>query len=174
MIDSIGIYRQANRLVDYHGTRNAIAIAENIGIEIMYVDYFNNLLGMYSCKWRKRIITLNDRMDEYLTQMVVSHEIGHDIYHKHLARGSGLKEFTLFQMKNYTEYEANAFASHLLLDTEEVLYYAHQGYDIVQTSKVMNSEINLMLIKMQEMNRLGYNLKLPTEPHADFFKNITT
>ena len=172
MIDSIGIYRQANKLVDACGTRNAISIADKIGIEIMYVDYFKDLLGMYTCKWKKRIITLNGRMDEYLTQMVVAHEIGHDTYHRALARGNGLKEFTLFYMKNDNEYVANAFGAHLLLETDEVLHYAQQGYDVVQVSKAMNSEINLMLIKMQELNRLGYNLKLPTEPQADFFKKV--
>ena len=36
----------------------------------------------------------------------------------------------------------------------------------------MNSEINLMLIKLQEMSRLGYNIRVPFEPKSDFFKNI--
>jgi Zn-dependent peptidase ImmA (M78 family) len=75
-------------------------------------------------------------------------------------------------MKNSTEYEANAFAAHLLIDTGECLEYAREGYDVVQIASLMNSEINLMLIKLQELIRLGYNLRLPMEPRNDFFKKI--
>ena len=80
--------------------------------------------------------------------------------------------FELFRMQSTTEYEANAFAAHTLIDTDECMELARNGYDIVQMSQIMNSEINLMLIKLQEMNRLGYNLRLPMEPRSDFFKNI--
>ena len=115
---------------------------------------------------------LNNRMDEYLTQMVAGHELGHDIYHRDLAKGKGLQEFELFRMHNTTEYVANAFAAHVLIDTEECLEYARNGYDVVQMAQAMNSEINLMLIKLQELIRLGYPLQLPVEPRSDFFKNI--
>ena len=71
-----------------------------------------------------------------------------------------------------SEYEANAFAAHLLIDTNECLEYARNGYDVVQIARAMNSEINLMLIKLQEMSRLGYNIRVPFEPKSDFFKNI--
>ena len=83
-----------------------------------------------------------------------------------------MREFELFRMQSSTEYEANAFAAHLLIDTDECLEYAREGYDVVQIARMMNSEINLMLIKLQELNRLGYNLRLPMEPRSDFFKKI--
>ena len=75
-------------------------------------------------------------------------------------------------MQSSTEYEANAFAAHLLIDTNECLEYARNGYDVVQIARAMNSEINLMLIKLQEMSRLGYNIRVPFEPKSDFFKKI--
>lgn len=115
---------------------------------------------------------LNVRMDEYLTQMVAGHELGHDTLHRDLAKGEGLREFELFRMTNLTEYEANAFCAHILIDSDECYEYARNGYDVVSIAKMMNSEINLMLIKLQEMIRLGYDLRLPMEPRSDFFKNI--
>ena len=127
---------------------------------------------MYTYRWRTRAIFLNNRMDETLTQMVCGHEIGHDIYHRELAKNDGLKEFELFRMYNSTEYEANAFASHILINTEECLELALNGYDVVQMAKMMNSEINLLLIKLQEMAKLGYELRLSMTPQGDFFKNI--
>jgi Zn-dependent peptidase ImmA (M78 family) len=172
MVDSIGIYKRANSIVQTYGTRDTLKLAKAIGIDVVPVSCFEDLLGMYACKWKHRVMFINDRMDEYLTQMVVGHEMGHDIYHRELAKGDGLKEFELFRMQSHTEYEANAFAAHTLLSTKECLEYAREGYDVVQIAKMMNSEINLMLIKMQELIRLGYNLRLPIEPQSDFFKNI--
>jgi len=172
LINSEQIYLKANKLINTHDTRNPIKIAKETGIQIMPIDYFNNLLGMYTSVWRNRVIFLNTRMDEYLTKMVAAHELGHDIYHRELAKSEGLKEFELFRMNNSTEYEANAFAAHLLIDTDECLELARDGYDVVQMAGMMNSEINLMLIKLQEMIRLGYEIRLPMEPRGDFFKNI--
>ena len=172
MVDSQIIYKKANNMVQHYGTRNTIVLAQNSGIDIIYRNDLTNLLGMYTYRWRHRIMLLNGRMDEYLTQMVAGHEMGHDIYHRNLAHGTGLQEFELFRMKDSTEYEANAFAAHLLIDTDECLEYARNGSDVVQIASSMNSEINLMLIKLQELNRLGYKLKLPIEPESDFFKNI--
>ena len=172
MIDSVGIYKKANSLVQMHGTRNTIKLAQASGVEVIQVDYFNDLLGMYVYRWKHRAMFLNDRMDEYLMQRVAGHELGHDAYHRELAKGEGMKEFELFRMQSSTEYEANAFAAHLLIDTDECLDYVRNGYDVVQIAKAMNSEINLMLIKLQELNRLGYHLRIPFEPRSDFFKNI--
>ena len=172
MIDSCGIYKKAEQLVHRYGTRNTLVLAQETGIHVVETDRFKSLLGMYTFRWRHRIMLLNNRMDEYLTQMVAGHELGHDIYHRDLAKGKGLQEFELFRMHNTTEYVANAFAAHVLIDTEECLEYARNGYDVVQMAQAMNSEINLMLIKLQELIRLGYPLRLPVEPRSDFFKNI--
>ena len=172
MIDSKGIYKKANDLVLQYGTRNTLVLAESTGIDVMQVGYFKDLLGMYTCRWKHRVMFLNDRMDPYLTQMVAGHEMGHDIYHRALAKGTGLREFELFRMQSSTEYEANAFAAHVLIDTDECLECVRNGYDVVEAAKAMNSEINLMLIKLQELIRLGYGFKLPRPPESDFFKNI--
>ena len=60
-------------------------------------------------------------------------------------------------MKDNTEYEANAFASHILLDNDEVYSLAKEGYDVFTLSQMIGSDVNLLLIKMQEMNKLGYD-----------------
>lgn len=175
-MDSNAIYRKANSLVRQVGTRDAERIAKEIGIWIYDEPSFDDLLGMYTFRWNHRLIFLNPRMNYYLRQMVIAHELGHDSEHRDKAKASkdGLKEFTLFQMKNTTEYEANAYASHILLDNDEVYQYARMGYDVVQISQAMGSDINLMLIKLQEMNKLGYDFNIPYEPDSRFFRKIHT
>lgn len=174
MIDSAGIYRRANELVQSCGTRDTLALARLSGVDVVETANFRELLGMYVYRWKHRVIFLNSRMDEYLTQMVAGHELGHDAYHRDLAKGEGFREFELFRMKSAVEYEANAFAAHILIDTDECLEYARNGCDVTQIARSMYSEINLMLIKLQELSRLGFDLRLPMQPKGDFFKNIRT
>jgi len=152
------------------GTRDTRKIASELGIKVYY-DNYSELLGMYTCRWKQRMVFLNNNLDDQMLQMVLAHEIGHDIYHRNLA-SNGLKEFELFNIKNTTEYEANIFGSHLLIDNGEVLTLARDGYDIVQISSMLNSHINLLLIKMQEMNKMGYDFNVPFHPEGDFLKKI--
>lgn len=172
MIDSLAIYKQANKIVRQCGTRNAKKIAQDLGIMISYTDEFQNLLGLYTIQWKHRIILLNNRLDEYMEQMVLAHEIGHDRRHRDLAINNGLREFVLFNMKDTVEYEANAFAAHLLLSDEEIYSLARQEMDVVQIAQAMKSNINLVLIKLQEMNKIGSDFKLPFDPDSKFFKKI--
>ena len=53
-------------------------------------------------------------------------------------------------MRTKHEYEANAFASHLIIDDDELIDLMKQDYDVVQLSAAMGTNINLMLIKLNE------------------------
>lgn len=168
------IYHKANELVRRCGTRDTLRIACEIGIYVHHIDDFKELLGMYSYQHKERHILLNSNMDYITTQMVCGHEIGHDALHRERAKvGMGLQEFTLFDMRNEMEYEANAFSAHLRINNEELFELMGQGYDVVQLSSIMETNINLMLIKLNELNRMGYQLNLPYIPRSDFLKNVT-
>ena len=107
-------------------------------------------------------------------QMVCGHEIGHDTLHRALAKANNsLPEFVLFDMRTKHEYEANALAAHLLIDEDELIEYLREGYDVVQLSGMMNTNINLMLVKLNEMNRMGWRLNIPYVPRSDFLKDVS-
>lgn len=55
----------------------------------------------------------------------------------------GLQEFTLFDMRNEMKYEANAFSAHLGINNEELFELVGQGYDVVQLSSIIGTNINL-------------------------------
>lgn len=171
-MDSYELFRRADQLVLQCETRDALRIAKDMGIWIYYEDGFEDLLGMYTFQWNHRLMFLNSKMGECMTQMVAAHEIGHDVCHRALAKASGMKEFMLFNMKDNTEYEANAFAAHILLDNDEVYSMARQGYDVEEIAQAMNSHVDLMLIKMQEMNKMGYTFRLPRIADSKFFRGI--
>ena len=172
MINSFKIYKKATKLVQKFGTNDALEIADALGIKLYY-ENFENMLGMYSYRWKHRFIFLNNNLEDSMLQMVLAHEIGHDIFHRELA-SNGLKEFALFDIRSITEYEANAFAAHVLLKNEDVISLARAGYDVAQIASSLNSHINLLLIKMQEMNKMGFDFNVPYRPEGNFLSNINT
>lgn len=59
-----------------------------------------------------------------------------------------------------TEYEANAFAAHLIIDDDDIYSMSKEKYDVVQMAKMLNVNINLVLIKLQELNKLGDDFRV--------------
>ncbi len=171
LTDAIMIYEKAESLVKHHGTRELIKIAESEGVKIFYSDKFEKLLGLYTCKWKNRIIILNSNVEEYTMNIVTAHELGHDKLHREIAK-NGLMEFALFNVKNTVENEANIFASHLLLDNDSVEEILKQGYTLKDTARILNTDVNILLIKLKEMNKLGYSLPLVPEPDRYFLNKL--
>lgn len=174
MIDSFYIYSKATEMVKQTGTRNPMKIASEIGVMLRYSEELDKLLGLYTYRWKHRIILLNDKMEEIMARMVCTHELGHDALHRDIAKGDGLKEFVLFNMKDTTEYEANAFAAHLIIDDDDIYSMSKDKYDVVQMAKMLNVNINLVLIKLQELNKLGCNFRVPCEADSFFFRKPKT
>ena len=169
MIDSFYIYSKATEMVKQTGTRNPMKIASEIGVMLRYSEELDKLLGLYTYRWKHRIILLNDKMEEIMARMVCAHELGHEALHRDIAKGEGLKEFVLFNMKDTTEYEANAFAAHLIIDDDDIYSMSKDKYDVVQMAKMLNVNINLVLIKLQELNKLGYDFRVLCEADSFFF-----
>ena len=53
------------------------------------------------------------------------------------------------------EYEANLFAAQLMLPDDEIKEYIYKGFDVQQIARAMRSDINLVAIKVSELNRQG-------------------
>lgn len=174
IIRSEDIYSKAKSIEKRCGTRDTLKIARELGIYVHYINKFDELLGMYTYRHKERHILLNANMEHMVMQMVCGHEIGHDTLHRALAKANNsLPKFVLFDMRTKHEYEANAFAAHLLIDEDELIEYLREGYDVVQLSGMMNTNINLMLVKLNEMNRMGWRLNIPYVPRSDFLKDVS-
>lgn len=172
MIHSANIYKKAENLIKKYKTRNLFEIAENMGLHLYFCDDFKNLLGMYKVIQRRRCIFLNNNMDENLMTMVLAHEMGHDVLHRELSKSLSFQEYELLDIKSKPEYEANVFASHLLIDDEKLLSLIHEKYDVVQIASLMEVNVNLLLIKLNELNKLGTDYNLAYIPSGDFLKKI--
>ena len=167
------IYRKANELVKCCGTRDTLRIACEIGIYIHHIDDFKELLGMYSYQHKERHILLNANMDYITTQMVCGHEIGHDALHREQAKvGMGLQEFTLLICGTRWSMRPMPFQPIYGSTTRNCLSLWARGMMWYSFSSIIGTNINLMLIKLNELNRMGCQLNLPYIPRSDFLKNI--
>lgn len=165
------IYDSVQSKIKKSRTRNPFTIAEDNGIMLIFDSNLNKMKGMYTIIKRNRIIILNDNMPERMQQIVCAHELGHDALHRQFAKDGGLREFMLYDMKSRPEYEANMYAADLLLDDEEVMELAKDGYDMQQVAGILNTDINLIGLKMASMNYRGFDLRIGIEPKSDFLRS---
>ncbi len=157
-------------LVRRYSTRDPFRIADELGILVRYCNDFKRLKGMYRVIQRNRFIFLNANMSERMARIVCAHEIGHDQFHRHLAVDSSLQEFMLYKMDSRPEYEANIMAAEILLDTQDVLELVNEDYDVEQIARAMNSDINLVALKLGHLHNEGYQLRF-AEFRSDFLRN---
>ena len=166
------IYNRAKSIIRKFDTNDPFRIAEESNIKIKYLDNSTKLLGMYTVIERNRFIFLNSNMEEYMMRMVLAHELGHVAFHRHLTKNSPFKEYQIFDITSQAEYEANIFAAHLLLDENQIVELANEGYTDVEIASSLNVNINLLVFKMNEMNRYGANYNLRHAPKGNFFIEI--
>lgn len=154
------INKKGATIVRQCGTRDPFKIAKDIGVQVMFVDDFQTLKGVYRVIKRNRWIFINSNLPEPMQRIVCAHELGHDQFHRHLAKGDGLVEFVLYDMKSRPEYEANVFASQILLPDDDVLELIYNyGYDAEKIARQLNSDINLVALKVASLNQQGHGFR---------------
>ena len=159
-----------SRLVKRCGTRDPFEIAADIGVEVMFCDNFGPLKGMYRVIKRNRFIFINNQLSGQMQRIVCAHELGHDQLHRNLAKDNPLREFMLYDMRTKPEYEANIVAAEILLDNDELLEYIYQyRFSAEQIARAMETDINLVALKIAHLNELGYDLR-PIDHRRNFLK----
>ena len=168
-MDSLLIHQQANDLVQNFGTRNIKKIALNVGMEISETDCFHELLGLFAFQWHNHMVFINQRIDKYTKQMVCGYAVGHYLEHPNL---NSVKKFIAIKDKHIILHEQNAFASHLMLDSDEVYQMTKRGLDAAQIAATKGIHLNLVLVKLLELHHLGYDLRHYHAQHHAFIKQF--
>lgn len=150
----------ANRILKKYGTRNADTLVKELGIYVKPCA-FKTQKGVYKVIGHDRYIFIKEDLHPVMRSIVLLHEIGHDTLHrKESVSAGGFREFNIFDMQDKRmEYEANIFAAQISLPDDELLELIYNGYDIAQVAKAMHSDINLVALKVAELNRCGYALR---------------
>ena len=162
--------KTAERLLKKANGRDMVKLAKNLGIIVKFFD-LGGVLGIYAYKLKSRFIYVNNNIEnEHLLNMVVAHEIGHDALHRHLARQALYDDAPLSYL-NRTEMEANKIAAHLLISTEDLLEVAEYSDTIYTMASALSVNENLLIIKLNELNKMGYEFNVSLLPDNMFLKN---
>ena len=167
---SDNIRKEIKRLINRYGTRDPFQIAKGLGIHFL-IDYdFRSLKGMYKVIQRSRFIFINGNLCERDQRTICAHELGHDRLHRQFAKKAAFQEFMLYDMRTRPEYEANIFACELLIGNDEIFPLIDKEYDIYQIAGELGEDMNLVLIKIDELRKQGYDVRAPYRPNSDFLK----
>ncbi|MCL1790376.1 MAG: ImmA/IrrE family metallo-endopeptidase [Peptococcaceae bacterium] len=161
------ILTKARLLVRRCGTNDPFRIAEATGAQIHFTD-LGSLKGMYACIKRNRFVVVNNTLDPALQKIVCAHELGHDQFHREMAANKWLQEFMIYNMNQRPEYEANVFAAEILLPDDAILTLLDDGLDIEQVARAMDSDVNLVALKLAALTRQGYQFRQPPEYTGTF------
>ena len=191
---STDTYSLVQKLLNRYQTRDPFRLAKYLGIQVKVLDTLQQQKGFFTVIMNVSFLFINGNLSEEMQQIVCAHELGHALLHrnrctpghsraeKNAAQGNVSKknqsslflEWELFDIKDDTEYEANAFAANLLIDEEEMLSYFADGCDVVQAARALNVNVNLLMIKLIEMQgRGGTPQNLPYIPRRNFLGTIS-
>lgn len=128
--------------------------------------------GFFIVHRRMKHITINSDLPEELQRVVLAHEIGHCVLHNSAGAMAAFHEMVLFDTVDFREYEANIFASELLLSDEDVLEALNDDLFFFQAASLLCVPAEMLDFKFRVMKRKGYKLESPIVSHGDFLKNI--
>lgn len=159
LIRTSEIVDEANRIIDKCNSHDPLVIAEKLGIQVIERD-FKQQLGAYKPVLGIPFIFIKADIDAALLNIVLLHEIGHHVLHKDMVEnGAVFLESELFNTNNKMEFEANIFAAEISLPDDEFLELAQMGFNVDQIANAMNSNKNLVALKVEILNNKGYKLQ---------------
>lgn len=135
----------------------------------------NACKGFFMVECRKPIIVVNSDLPNIIQNIIVMHEIGHAVLHRHSLQISCFHDFELFDNVSKCEYEANSFAAEYLLDDDEVLQKLNADLSFFQSAAELNVPPELLDFKFRMMKRNGVQIvDSPITSDSNFLKDIST
>ena len=152
VMDDAKIIKKARNYVRTYGTRDPECLARELGVRIHDADFIK-LKGVYKVILRNPFIFIKKDLDPVTRKIVLLHELGHHALHRKEAQI--FQEFSLFTDMTVSrmEYEANLFAAEISLPDDEILEYIYQGNDAAFIAAAMESDVNLVALKVADLNR---------------------
>ncbi|WP_099320223.1 ImmA/IrrE family metallo-endopeptidase [Anaerococcus sp. Marseille-P3625] len=164
------IFLDTKKIIKKYKTRDPREILEAKGVFLIPFKSPTKVLGMYKIIKKNRFVFYNPHLSDPLLNMVLAHELGHDIYHKD-ELSYQMAEYELFDIRTDMEIEANIFAAHLLINEETLLEDLKLGYTYNQLASLYEVNANLMIFKLNEMHRMGMPIR-QNEADPKFFAQI--
>lgn len=129
--------------------------------------------GFYLRHAREQVITVNSDLSEEVRRIILMHEIGHSVLHKHVSGTKAFHDFKLFDETSVYEYEANIFAADFLMEDDKVLGLLNDDISFFGAAAELNVPPELLDFKFRVLKRKGYKvIDPPITAHGNFLKNF--
>ncbi|WP_041707351.1 ImmA/IrrE family metallo-endopeptidase [Alicyclobacillus acidocaldarius] len=111
------IKRAVLELTSTFNTSDPYTLCELLEIEWRKVSLPGHVRGLYIPvrMHNKRYVLIHKDIVPSWQRFVCAHELGHHVLHGDLMKGTHIDTFTISSTKDHTEFEANAFATFLLM-----------------------------------------------------------
>lgn len=142
----LNIKLRVKNLVKKYGTANPFELANELNIQVLYLDLPDTIQGCLVRVLRKKFILLNQNLNYNQQKIVVCHELGHARLH------TGYEYYLHSDMSYYVpskrEKEANEFAIHLLSYSSDTDFNADLISNIIKDRYPDPLEIHKILSRL--------------------------
>lgn len=163
------IYDETQKLIRKYKTRDPFKIMDDMHIIVGETSSFQKLKGFCFMSCKTIYVQISSFLSEEEKQIVAAHELGHIILHKTQLKMAPMKDDTLYNMQDNTEYQANLFAADLLLSDADIADMAHnEDLDYFSLCGTLNSTPELMSFKLYSLTKRGQAYHMPMEIQSNF------
>ncbi|WP_288617636.1 ImmA/IrrE family metallo-endopeptidase [uncultured Eubacterium sp.] len=163
------IYDETQKLIRKYKTRDPFKIMDDMHIIVGETSSFQKLKGFCFMSCKTIYVQISSFLSEKEKQIVAAHELGHIILHRTQLKMAPMKDDTLYNMQDNTEYQANLFAADLLLSDADIADMAHnEDLDYFSLCSTLNSTPELMSFKLYSLTKRGQAYHMPMEIQSNF------
>lgn len=163
------IYDETQKLIRKYKTRDPFKIMDDMHIIVGETSSFQKLKGFCFMSCKTIYVQISSFLSEEEKQIVAAHELGHIILHRTQLKMAPMKDDTLYNMQDNTEYQANLFAADLLLADADIAEMAHnEDLDYFRLCSTLNSTPELMSFKLYSLTKRGQAYHMPMEIQSNF------
>jgi Zn-dependent peptidase ImmA (M78 family) len=135
-------------------------LAKKAGIEVVYEPLDGDMSGSLRLVGKKWKITVNKNHHPNRRRYTIAHELGHYFLHRH--QENSFEDHVFFRGGGHTtqEWEANAFASEILMPVEEFKRFMREGInDVDELAKKFGVSTLALRIRAKELGFQGHGLE---------------
>lgn len=169
------IVEKVQQTMKKYGESDPFRLAKAMGIIVKYQPMGLEkgcCKGFFIVHKRIKLITVNCDLPTVMQRIVLAHEIGHAVLHSESGALAPFTDSTLFDAGDFTEFEANVFASELLLPDEDVVEALNEDAYFQQIAAQLNVPWEMLDFKFRVMKKKGFVVNAPYLAQANFLKDF--
>ena len=163
------IYDKTQKLIKRYKTRDPFKMLDEMNVIVGESSNYKQLKGFCFMSCKTIYVVISSRLSDEEKRIVAAHELDHIILHKSQLKMAPMKDDTLYNMLDNTEYQANLFAADLLLSDADIAEMAHnEDLDYFGLCSSLNSTPELMSFKLYSLTKRGQAYHMPMDIHSNF------